>query len=351
MNVLIAPNAFKGSFSSIDVCHAIADEFRPFHSLKVMPVSDGGTGFIDCVHVFVPELSRRTTRVNGPVFGSHVDAEWLWDASNNIAYIESAQACGLHFLPSGHPTPLQATSFGVGELILAAISEGAEDIYLGLGGTACTDGGAGAMTALGWLFLDMDRVSIGQQGGGALIRLANIVKGKPLKAELNLMVDVSNPLLGESGTCPVFAPQKGASPADVQALERSLSNLWLHCYRNLNKNIDFPSAGAAGGLPAGFSLMDDVSIGSGFELIADLGELEEKLAWCDLLITGEGAYDAQSQMGKAPWRLISLAKSMRKKTAVVAGSISVFDADYNVALQPGGRTLQDAARLLLQQVG
>ncbi|HLO99410.1 MAG TPA: glycerate kinase, partial [Fimbriimonas sp.] len=174
--------------------------------------------------------------------------------------------------------------------------------------------------------------------------------GRPLTAELNLMVDVSNPLLGDTGTSIIFAPQKGAKPADVQELEKGLSNLWLHCYRNLNQNIDFPSAGAAGGLPAGFSLMENVSIGSGFELIADLGELEEKLAWCDLLVTGEGAYDFQSQMGKAPGRLIALAKSMRKKTAVIAGSISVFDADYNIALQPGGHTLEEAARLLVQQV-
>lgn len=350
MKVLIAPNAFKGTYGAVDVCHAIANVFRPHHEIMVLPVSDGGDGFIDCIHTFVPEISRRTTRVCGPVFGQQVEAEWLWDSSNNIAYIESAQACGLSRLGQNRE-PMLATSYGLGELILAATDAGAEDIYIGLGGTACTDGGIGALTAMGWAFLDQNRQSIGHLGGGGLIQLAQIVKGRPLRAEINLMVDVSNQLLGDTGTAPIFAPQKGASPEQCQELERCLSNLWLHCYRNLKQNIDFPGAGAAGGIPAGFSLMQNVSIGSGFELIADLGELEEKMAWCDVMITGEGAYDAQSQMGKAPGRLVAYAKSLRKKTAIIAGHISVFDADYEVALQPQRLSLNEAAEILLAQLG
>lgn len=347
MKILVAPNAFKGTHSSVEVAQIWAGVLAEKHEVQTLALSDGGDGFIDAIHFLIPEISRRTSLVTGPYPEQRVQADWLWDASNNIAYIEAAQACGI--ARATQPLrSLEATSYGVGELILAAQRAGAEDIYLGLGGTASTDAGAGALRALGWSFIDEN----GRDVGHDLRRLSQMVIGGSKPPELNLMTDVTNPLLGDQGAAIVFGPQKGASPQDVETLEARLVAFWLIARDQLGMNLSFPGSGAAGGLGAGLALTGQAHIGSGFELIADLGDLDEKLSWADLIVTGEGAFDSQSMMGKATGRVLSLAQSQRKRTAVIAGSIapgSLPMVDYAVSLQ--GRAVREGAVEMLHSLG
>lgn len=346
MKILVAPNAFKGTHSSVEVAQTWAGVLGEKHEIQTLALSDGGDGFLDAIHFLIPEISRRTTLVTGPYPDQRVTAEWLWDASNNIAYIEVAQACGL--ARATQPLrPLTATTFGVGELILAAQRAGAEDIYIGLGGTASTDAGAGALRALGWSLVD----EAGKEIGHELTRLSRMIVGGSKPPELNLMTDVTNPLLGDQGAAIIFGPQKGATPRDVELLEARLAAFWLIARDQFQMNLSFPGSGAAGGLGAGLALTGAATIGSGFELIADLGDLEDKMRWADLLVTGEGAFDGQSMMGKATGRVLSLAQSQRRRTAVIAGSIapgSLPLVDFSVQLR--GSSIRDGAVELLSRL-
>ena len=164
------------------------------------------------------------------------------------------------------------------------------------------------------------------------------------------MTDVNNQLLGDNGTAPVFGPQKGATPAQVLELEKGLSNLWLHVYKIFKMNIDFPGAGAGGGIPAAMALTDCASVGSGFELIADLGDLEDLISWADIVVTGEGKFDAQSAMGKAPGQVVNLARSQGKRMALFAGVIDQKVGDVNVELTKFGGDLDQAAAALRSQL-
>ena len=257
--VLIAPNAFKGTMSAISVAQEVARVLGQDFETLILPLSDGGDGFVDVIHYLIPELTMMETEVTGPVATQRVKARWLWDASNMIAYIESAQACGLSQM-RGPLNPMEATSRGVGELVATAISKWATDIYIGLGGTASTDAGVGAMQALGWQFPDQYAKEI-EPGGGHLIELHRILPGPALRVNLNLMTDVNNPLLGDLGAAVIFGPQKGADPPQILELEKGLSNFWLHAFKIFKLNLDFPGAGAAGGIPAGFGLGGQTALG------------------------------------------------------------------------------------------
>jgi glycerate kinase len=346
--ILIAPNAFKGTMTALQVANALTQTLAQTFEVQILPLSDGGDGFVDVIHFLIPELTMIETEVTGPLATQQVKAKWLWDASNTIAYVESAQACGLSQL-NGQLSPMEATSRGLGELIIAATAKGATEIYVGLGGTASTDGGVGAMQALGWQFPDQFAKEIGP-GGGKLIGIHRILPGPPLTAHINLMTDVNNPMLGDLGAAPIFGPQKGASPAQVLELEKGLSNLWLHAYKIFNLNLDFPGSGAAGGIPASFALTGKASIGSGFELIADLGDLEDKISWSDIVITGEGRFDQQSIMGKAPGQVVNIARAHGKRVALFAGSIENKIGDINVELTNFGGDLNQAALALRNQL-
>ena len=164
------------------------------------------------------------------------------------------------------------------------------------------------------------------------------------------MTDVNNQLLGDNGTAPVFGPQKGANPSQVLELEKGLSNFWLHVFKIFKLNIDFPGAGAGGGIPAGLALTCRASVGSGFELIADLGDLEDMIAWADIVVTGEGRFDRQSMMGKAPGQVVNLARAQGKKVAILAGSIEQKVGDVNVELNAFGGDLNLAAAALASQL-
>ncbi len=317
--VVIAPDKFKGTLSAAQVAaHVAAGLGRACPGLTIVqvPVADGGDGTVDAAEA--AGFRRVETGVCGPT-GKAVTASFA--LLDGTAVIESAQACGLTRLPGGAAAPLTATSRGVGELILAAVRMRAKRIVLGLGGVACTDGGAGLVTALGGRLLDSSGAEL-PPGGAALVRLdhVDVSRLRDLSGtEVVAATDVDNPLLGPHGAAAVYAPQKGASLQDVASLEEGLAR-WADVAEQSFGFVkrDEPGAGAAGGL--GFAALGflGATMQPGIELMLDLLSFHSHLSGARLDITGEGALDAQTLHGKAPAGVARAAAAAAPDLPVVA---------------------------------
>ncbi|GGM64644.1 glycerate kinase [Thermopolyspora flexuosa] len=305
-HVVIASDKFKGSLTAAEVAEHVAAGLGPRVRTVAVPVADGGDGTVDAV------VSRGLTRVRvevpGPT-GEPVTAAYAWrpaapDGDGPVAVIELAEASGLRRLPAG-PAPLTASSHGTGVLIGHALRRGARRIVLGLGGSACTDGGAGMLQALGVRLLDEAGRDL-PPGGAALRRLARIdVSGLRAGAEVVVASDVDNPLLGPHGAAAVYGPQKGASPADVAVLEEGLSRFARVAARTVGEGdgvpyAERPGAGAAGGV--GFAAMAFLGarIEPGIRYLLGVLGFDALLDGARLVITGEGSLDEQTLRGKAP---------------------------------------------------
>ncbi len=318
-HVVVAPDKFKGTLTATAVARHVAAglaRVRPDLAVVQAPVADGGDGTVDAAAA--AGYRRVEAGVRGPT-GQPVTASFA--LLDETAVIESAQACGLSRLPGGELAPLTATSRGAGELIVAAIRMRAKRIVLGLGGVACTDGGAGLVTALGGRLLDASGAEL-PPGGAALARLDRIDLGglRDLAgAEVITATDVDNPLLGPHGAAAVYGPQKGASPRDVVLLEQGLARWADVAEQALGfTRRDEPGAGAAGGL--GFAALGflGASIQPGIELMLDLLSFAGQLPGARLVITGEGALDEQTLHGKAPAGVAQAAAAAGPDLPVVA---------------------------------
>jgi glycerate kinase len=299
--VLLAPDKFKGTLTAAQAAAHLAaglERARPGLRTVRLPVADGGEGTVEAA--VAAGYRRAEAEVAGPA-GPRVRAAFA--SRDGTAVIESAQAAGLARLPGRVPAPLTASSRGVGELIAAAADSGARRIVLGLGGVACTDGGAGLLAALGARLLDESGAEL-PPGGAALARLDRIdLSGlRPLAgAEVVVATDVDNPLLGEHGAAAVYAPQKGASPSDVACLERGLARWADVAERALGQvSRDRAGAGAAGGLGFAALAFLGATVRPGIEVMLGLLSFADQLPGARLVITGEGALDAQTLRGKAP---------------------------------------------------
>jgi glycerate kinase len=300
-HVVIAPDKFKGTLSAAQVAAHVAaglDRACPGLRCVQVPVADGGDGTVDAAQA--AGYRRVELEVHGPV-GQPVTAAFA--VRGGTAVIESAQASGLSRLPGGVLAPLAASSRGVGELISAAIRMRTKRIVLGLGGVACTDGGAGLITALGGRLLDESGAGL-PPGGAALARLHRIdLSGlQDLSGtEVIAATDVDNPLLGDRGAAAVYGPQKGASAQDVASLEDGLSHWADVAERSLGRRVrDEAGAGAAGGLGFAALAFLGATTRPGIELLLDLLSFAGHLDGARLVITGEGALDRQTLHGKAP---------------------------------------------------
>jgi glycerate 2-kinase len=299
--VLIASDKFKGTLTAAQVAAHVAtglDRACPGLSCVQVPVADGGDGTVDAAEA--AGYRRIEMGVRGPV------GKPTWAAfavREGTAIIESAQASGLSRLPGGVRAPLTASSGGVGELISAAVRMRAKRIVLGLGGVACTDGGAGLLTALGARLLDESGAAL-PPGGAALARLHRIdLSGlRDLSdTEVIAATDVDNPLLGERGAAAVYGPQKGASAQDVTSLENGLRRWADVAEQTLGRRVRAePGAGAAGGLGFAALAFLGATTRPGIELMLDLLSFAGHLRGARLVITGEGALDRQTLHGKAP---------------------------------------------------
>lgn len=321
MRVAIAPDKFAGTLSAAAAARAIAAGWaavRPGDELVLVPTADGGEGTIDVVAAAVAGSRHHVAEV-ADALGRPVTAGWL-SLPDGRALVEAAQACGLARLALAERNPLRATTLGVGQLVLAASAAGHRRVVVGLGGTATVDGGAG---------------------------LADALAGRRLAAEVVAAADVSAPLLGPGGAVALFARQKGASEADLPLLERRLELLADRAEREGGSWRDLPGAGAAGGLGFGLAAFCGATIEPGAPLVGALVGLPGALAEADLVLTGEGALDRQTETGKVPAYVAGLARDRGLPVYALAGRIEAgAEAAYDRVAELGPEGLVRPAELL-----
>jgi glycerate 2-kinase len=346
MRILIAPDKFKGSLTAAEAAAAIAEgalRVYPDAVATQFPIADGGEGTLEAA--VAAGYEERLNAVVGPILAP-LGAAWAIntsDAGKVTAVIETAQASGLADMEPSPANALRAHSYGCGQLIAAALDAGATEIVLGLGGSAMTDGGSGALRALGLKPLDAAG-NVVPLGGGALADIvaldASGLDPRLAATTFRIAVDVRNPLFGTLGAAHVFAPQKGADPDAVELLDAGLRN-WASVLREATgRDVNVPGAGAAGGFPASFLAFTDATLEGGFALVAGLTGLAGQLGEADLVITGEGSMDSQSLTGKAPIALADAARERGIPVIVVAGRILVTPEDL------AGHGVVAAAQLL-----
>lgn len=328
MRILIAPDKFKGTLTAAEAAAAMAEgalRVYPEAVVTTLPVADGGEGTLEAA--VAAGFEEKLNAVVGPIL-KPVGAAWA--LKGTTAAIETAQASG--YLLS-EPTPenaLRAHSYGCGQLIAAALDSGATELIIGLGGSAMSDAGTGALRALGLQLLDAHG-SLVPLGGGSLGDVAAVdASGLDPRlggVRIRMAVDVDNPLYGHNGAAHVFAQQKGADENAVELLDAGLRNLASVLRSATGVDINVPGAGAAGGFPSAFLAYTEATIERGFDLIAELTGLGAALEVADLVITGEGSLDAQSLSGKAPIGVADAAHARGLPVVVVAGRIAVSAAD------------------------
>lgn len=313
MLVVIASDKFKGSLTGAQVARAVESGLArriPGLRTRVVPVADGGEGTLNAA--LEAGFQAREVGVTGPT-GQPVSG--AFGLRGPVAVVELATASGLDLLPGGTKDALGATSFGTGELIGAALDAGARDIVLGIGGSACTDGGAGMLQALGARLLDASGQEL-PHGGGALELLASVdlngLDPRIARSAVVLAADVDNPLTGPNGAAAVFGPQKGAGEQDIERLDRGLANLARVLGRALAPeqvaaHAAAPGAGAAGGVGFAALAVLGASRRRGIDVVLELTGLEGALEGADAVITGEGSLDSQSLEGKTPIGVAELA--------------------------------------------
>lgn len=331
---VLAPDSFKESMTAKEVCIAMEKGIKkalPEAVCIQVPMADGGEGTVQSL-VDATDGKIYPVTVTGPL-GTPVEASLGILGDGETAAIEMASASGIHFVNKETKNPLVTTTYGTGELIKAALDQGVRKIIIGIGGSATNDGGAGMAQALGVSLLDENGEELGF-GGGALGRLATVdVSGiDPRLKDTKTYVasDVTNPLCGEKGASHVFGPQKGATPEMVQTLDANLAHYAGVLKEQLGKDlIDFPGAGAAGGLGAGLLAFTSAELRRGIELVIDFTELEDKVKRADFVLTGEGGIDFQTQYGKTPYGVAQAAKKYGKPVIALAGYVGEVDVLYD----------------------
>jgi len=372
--VVCAPDSFKGSLSAPEAAAAMARGIElnlgPERvAVRSVPLADGGEGTVAAL-VEAAGGEYVDADVQGPL-GASVRARWGLIEGGATAVIEMAAAAGLPLVPPEERNPLRATTFGVGQLIAAALDRStAKRILIGVGGSATCDGGIGMAQALGARFTfkggDKDREPL---TGGDLERLGGIdLSGMDLRLrdrEIEVLCDVTNPLLGSEGAAAVYSPQKGASPADVASLESGLSNLanlWRQA--GVGEVGDLPGAGAAGGLAAGLVAFCGARLTPGIDRILDAAGFDRAADGADLVLTGEGTFNRQSLAGKVVSGVARRCRAAGLPAVVLAGSVSEdLEAESVAALGVAGvfslvrgpmtekEAMSRAAELLARQAG
>ena len=327
MKIVVAVDSFKGSMRSDEAGSIIAGGLREAlgdAEITVIPVADGGEGTTDAV-IRATGGGLRSVEVTGPL-GHRVTAVYGLLPDGKTAVMEMSSASGIELVPAARLDPMKATTSGTGELMRAAIEDGARDLILGIGGSATVDGGIGMAQALGYRLLTADGSECGR-GGGALATIATIdstgVMPAVRECRIRVACDVTNPLLGERGAARVFGPQKGATPEMVEELERGLAHLaglWIH--QGMLDRVDRPGDGAAGGLGAGLRALCSAEIVSGADLVAEITGFNREIADADLLVTGEGRTDDQTADGKLPVVLAAQARAAGAKAILISGTVA-----------------------------
>ncbi len=318
MRILVCPDSFKGTLSSVRVAQLIKEELIGYDCVSV-PISDGGEGTVDTL-LYGLGGEKKIIKSHDPI-GREIDA--YYGINGNQAYIEMAQTSGLCRLSPDEYNPLITTTYGVGEMIGDAVSkECIKEIYIGIGGSATNDIGVGMAQALGAKFFDQRGEEI-KGFCGVLPKIydmdvSNIsIRDKSIK----VFCDVCNPLYGKDGASRVYAKQKGADNEMIDSLERNVKRFADIVYKKYGLDINFDGGGAAGGLGAGLKFFLNAEILSGIDGIIDFLQLEDKIKRSDIVIVGEGQMDYQTLFGKAPSGIAKLAKKLNKKVIAIVGKI------------------------------
>lgn len=310
MKVIIAPDKFKGSLSSFEACRAIREGLEKTGKEPViieMPMADGGDGFASVMKHYLTTRSVSCETIDP--LGRSITASYEWNGAKKTAIIEMASASGFVLLQSSERDPMITSSIGTGIMIRDAISKGASEIILGLGGSATNDGGTGILYALGFKLIDEAGNELPPLGR-ELRKIEKIVPPSSLTpVSFRVASDVQNLLYGEHGAAYIYAPQKGAGPSQVKKLDEGLRNLAAVIKRQTGREVSTVSgSGAAGGIAAGLLAFYDTTIVRGIGLVTDAARLEQHLAGTGLLITGEGKIDDQSFSGKVVGTIVEKAK-------------------------------------------
>jgi len=331
MKVVIAIDSFKGSMSSLEAGSAIADGIRRAYernnntkalpNIDICPIADGGEGTVDAL---VEGMRGRimTSLVKGPL-GEPTKAKWgiIDDGKAKTAVIEMAEAAGIALLTKEQLNPFETTTYGVGELIKSAITEGCRKFIIGIGGSSTNDGGVGMLQALGYDFMDGNAKPIARGAKG--LKELESISGEHRLQELSectfqVACDVKNPLCGNMGCSVVYGPQKGATAVMIEQMDA-----WLAHYAKLSAgDMDYPGSGAAGGMGFAFRTFLNASLEPGIDIVLEETKLEDRIKDVDIVITGEGRMDSQTIMGKAPVGVASLAKKYGKKVIAFCGCAS-----------------------------
>ena len=334
--ILLVPDSFKGTLSSRQVCQVMSGQLRRFFpqaQVKSIPVADGGEGSVE-VFLAAAGGERRTRTVTGP-FGEPVEAFYGILGDGRTAVIEMAACAGLP-LAEGRLNPERATTYGVGELLLAAKEAGCTKAILGLGGSCTNDGGAGAAAALGAKFTRADGAAFIPTGGtlGEIAALDVSPVAQALQGmELTAMCDIDNPLYGEAGAAAVFAPQKGADAAMVARLDAGLRHLGQVAARCLGRDFShLPGAGAAGGLGFGMAAFCGAQLRMGIDAVLDAVGFDSLLPGTDVVFTGEGKIDSQSARGKV---VSGVAARCRKAGVPVVAVVGQIGQGFEEMYQQG----------------
>ena len=326
MHVVVAPQALKGSLTAEEVGQAIAlgvQTVYPQAHIDVVPVADGGEGTVQAlVDATDGELVQQT--VTGPL-GTPVTAFFGLLGDGTTAAIEMAACAGLPLVPEAQRDPRVTTTYGVGELLLAAVERSRRHFILGIGGSATNDGGAGMAQALGATLLTEQGTEL-TRGGAALKTLSRIsleqLDSRLQECTFEVACDVTNPLCGPTGASAVYGPQKGATPEMVQQLDEALYHYASILERDLGQSVrDIPGAGAAGGLGAGLIAFLHATLKPGAQLVLEAVNLETYVRKADLVITAEGQIDEQTAYGKSVGAVATLAKRYKVPVLALAGSL------------------------------
>ena len=333
MNILLAPDKFKGSMSALEVCNSIVKGLKKNNSnLNIVscPMADGGEGSLEIINHYL-KLNPVQLTVNDPLFRPIKSTYYL---SKKNAYIQMSSASGLILLKKEERNCMLTSSYGTGELILDSLKKGARSINLFIGGSATNDGGIGLASALGYRFFDGSGNLIHPIGKN-LLSIDKIDKSQllfnPEELEVKVVCDVNNPLYGKNGAAHVYAAQKGASLIEIDQLNEGLINLASKLIQyDFSDIAEVPGAGAAGGVGGGAIAFLNAKLASGIKTFIDLTQLELLIKKCDLVITGEGKLDSQTEQGKVVSGICNLAKKYNKEIIGICG-----EAEKNISNKLG----------------
>lgn len=378
MKILIAPDKFKGSLSAQEVAENIAAgllEVLPEAEIEKLPVADGGEGTVDAIQA--SSGGEWVTCAARDALGRPIEARYLWARERATAVMEMSEAAGLWRIAPDERDLLRANSYGVGEMMLDAANRGAQEILIGLGGSATNDGGLGMARCLGFRFIS---TATDLEEPGTLTKLTRLtraaaqdnmtalsrhVHGSRVKQgsfpKVIAAVDVRNPLLGPRGATRTFGPQKGGTPAQLEVLERGLARLADIVARDLGCEFrEAPGAGAAGGLGFGLMSFCAATVRPGFDVVAEFVGLRSAIERADVVITGEGRLDQQTLEGKVPAGVARLARESGKRVFAIVGASSeapeprsLFDGLFVLARKPVTQeeSIARAGELLQERAG